>query len=549
MERVRSRLTDFGVISAIWLSIAFITGSERWVSFDTPDAEFHASMAIFGSEVTDRAATPVYYWTRLGYIAPGRLLTNYFGPVTGLEILRLILLFLIIAGTWYAIRRCTDVWTSTVLTFLVASNTVVLGYLGNPYPSATVMAGMALLVAIGMAPRGPWGNVGAGVIVGWMVMTNPYGAILAVVAYLAVIIARGGTSVSRIARAGIWGLLGIAIGFGFLWIVGRFLFPGFDWVQTYLFWNSAIDQSDYIYDVNRWQYDPSLLVPAMAVVIGLVYLMRNPRDVHVRVGAVLGIAVTTFALVFFFAFPTNYLEIPHYQALLWIPALLSVSVIAASRVAMSRWSWARGGIGLVVVAVTVGAGYLDPSLSIWGSRMIAVAGVIVFLIAGQRWVPVLLATGLLMVAAQLLQNSRDTFGVSTDALYVNSYRSNEAREMIGSAVIAQEWVLSRTQPGDRVLTWVDAEWQKQEQDLLPMAAFQLWGANSAGQGPEVTTDMLLRWDKSKPLALALYGKSTESILQFWNSIPAERRPTVPECTQVPWPDYPSVQVCVTRLTW
>lgn len=549
MGRVRSRLLDIGCVVAMWITVAFLTGTEPWVSFDTPDAEFHASMAIFGNDVTDRAATPVYYWTRLGYIAPGQLLTSLFGPVTGLEVLRLVLLLMIIVGAWVVIRRFTDRWTSVVLTLMIASNTVIVGYLGNPYPTAVVMAGMALLLSIGIAPRGPWADISAGVVIGWMVMTNPYGAILAAVMYMAAFFARGGNSVRTSARSALLSLVGFVCGFSLLWISGRLLFPGLDWLETYLFWNSAIDQSDYIYDLNRWKYDPSLLVPVMASVIAIGNWLQRPRDIRARIAGVVGTAVTAFALIFFLAFPTNYLEIPHYQALLWVPALLAIGLAVVSRLTPSPRPWIRGVVGLLAVGATVGAGYASLSLDLWQSRGLALAGVAVFFLAGRRWVPVLLATGLVMVAAQVLQNSRDTFGVSTDALYVNAYRSNEARLMIDSAVTAQQWILERTRPGDRVLTWVDADWQEREQDLLPLAAFQLWGANSAEQGPEVTADTLTRWEQSKPLSLALYGKTTQSVLRFWSSIPKERQATVPECLRVPWPDYESVQVCVTRLTW
>lgn len=549
MGRVRSRLLDIGCVVAMWITVAFLTGTEPWVSFDTPDAEFHASMAIFGNDVTDRAATPVYYWTRLGYIAPGQLLTSLFGPVTGLEVLRLILLLMIIVGAWVVIRRFTDRWTSVVLTLMIASNTVIVGYLGNPYPTAVVMAGMALLLSIGIAPRGPWADISAGVVIGWMVMTNPYGAILAAVMYMAAFFARGGNSVRTSARSALLSLVGFVCGFSLLWISGRLLFPGLDWLETYLFWNSAIDQSDYIYDLNRWKYDPSLLVPVMASVIAIGNWLQRPRDIRARIAGVVGTAVTAFALIFFLAFPTNYLEIPHYQALLWVPALLAIGLAVVSRLNLSPRPWIRGVVGLLAVGATVGAGYASLSLDLWQSRGLALAGVAVFFLAGRRWVPVLLATGLVMVAAQVLQNSRDTFGVSTDALYVNAYRSNEARLMIDSAVTAQQWILERTRPGDRVLTWVDADWQEREQDLLPLAAFQLWGANSAEQGPVVTADTLTRWEQSKPLSLALYGKTTQSVLRFWSSIPKERQATVPECLRVPWPDYESVQVCVTRLAW
>ena len=59
---------------AVVLIIAGFTSlvSQRWTGFNSPDSEFYASLALFGSDVTDRAVEPAYTWTRLGYIVPVR---------------------------------------------------------------------------------------------------------------------------------------------------------------------------------------------------------------------------------------------------------------------------------------------------------------------------------------------------------------------------------------------------------------------------------------------------------------------------------------------
>ena len=60
------------------LAITLFTGllSQRWAGLDTPDSSFYASLSLFGDEVSDRAPDNSYYWTRLGYIVPVRLLTT-----------------------------------------------------------------------------------------------------------------------------------------------------------------------------------------------------------------------------------------------------------------------------------------------------------------------------------------------------------------------------------------------------------------------------------------------------------------------------------------
>ena len=40
--------------------------------------------------------------------------------------------------------------------------------------------------------------------------------------------------------------------FGTLWLAGRLLFPSLDWLSTYLYWNFALKQADYIFDYWRW---------------------------------------------------------------------------------------------------------------------------------------------------------------------------------------------------------------------------------------------------------------------------------------------------------
>ncbi|MFM8896971.1 MAG: hypothetical protein ACKOE2_16785, partial [Actinomycetales bacterium] len=66
MRTVRLNWIDPLLVVGLWALVAFGIGAEPWVSLDTPDSEFHASMAIYASAVTDRADVPVYYWTRLG---------------------------------------------------------------------------------------------------------------------------------------------------------------------------------------------------------------------------------------------------------------------------------------------------------------------------------------------------------------------------------------------------------------------------------------------------------------------------------------------------
>ena len=542
---------DILLVAGVWFFVAFLSGAQQWVSLDTPDSEFHASMAIYANDVTDRVQTPVYYWTRLGYIAPAHALTSLLGPVTGLEVYRLVLLAIIVSAVFLINRRFTGRFNATVLTLLVASNTVMLGYLGNPYPTATAMAAMFVLVALALVPRGWLAPLGAGVMVGWLVMTSPYGAILGVVMYAAVLLVRDGRELrgASVARAAMAGVVGAAVGFGVFWLIGRALFPKLDWLSTYIFWNSALKQADYIVDPMRWTYDPSMLVPAMAVLLGVGAWLRNRGSGAARVAAVLASVAVSFSLVYWMLLPNNYLEIPHYQAMLWVAALVTMSLAAAARLPEEALDWNRGGAAAVAVAIVIGAGHSTAMLPLWVTRLAALAAVVAFVLLGRRWLAVLAVTVLVFAVAQLLQISRDAFGVSTSHLYANAYLDNEASEMMHSATQAESWLIDRTEPGERVFPWVDAEWPPGEQHLLPLAGFQLWGANEAEHGPLVTEETIRRWNAGKPTSIVMYGKSMRSVLDFWNGIPKERRPSVPECIEVPWTQPAAVKVCVTHLSW
>jgi hypothetical protein len=549
---IRNQGINIVLIAGIWAFTGLLNGSNPWVSLDTPDSEFHASLAIFGHEVTDRSAIPAYYWTRIGYIAPAHLLTQVLGPLHGLEVYRLLLLAVIVASIFMALRHFAGHFTATILTIFVCANTVVLGYLGNPYPTATAMAAIFALIALGLA-QGKWqAHLVAGGALGWLVMTSPFGTLLGIVAYLSVVLARARWTFQLLSLLK-WAAAvtaGAATTFVALWLAGRWLFPSLNWIDTYLYWTFALNQADYIYEVWRWTYDSAMLVPALAGVIGVISIALKPRIPGIRIGGVLALTTPVFAVAFWLRFPNNYLEIPHYQAMLFPSSLMGIALIAASRIPQVQIRWWRGAIAAGLIGLNLLAGHLTPSISVQQTRLLAISTVVVFLIpVGKRWVATAVTVALTFASAQLLQNSRDNFGVSTNRLFANAYLPNEAKDMVSSAITAESWLLTKTQPGDRILTWVDADWASHEQDLLPLAAFQLWGANEAAHGPAPTLDELKTLGARKPLAIAMYGKTLGAILDFWNELPKEQRPSPPECIEVPWPQTRAAQVCVTHLHW
>ena len=176
------RIVDVGAVLGITVFTGLLSGSEQWAGLDTPDSSFYNTLALHGSEVTDRAPETSYYWTRLGYIVPVRLLTTVFGPFPGFAIYRMLLLLIIVASIYLAVRTFTRIPAGVALTTLASLSTVVLAYLGNTYLTGSVLAGTALLIACGIQGSGPrwhwpWAVL-AGATLGWLAMVNPYGAIL-----------------------------------------------------------------------------------------------------------------------------------------------------------------------------------------------------------------------------------------------------------------------------------------------------------------------------------------------------------------------------------
>jgi len=176
-------LVDLGLIALVTAFIAFLSGSQRWTGFNSPDSEFYATLALFGDDVTSRSE-PAYTWTRLGYIAPVRFLVTTFDPWVGFEIWRVLLIGMIV-GSIYALVRLLSTWQlATVVALVAGLNSVVLSFVGNTYLTGTIIAALLLFIALGAwpvlgSPRWSWWPVLlSGFVAAWLVMLNPYALLL-----------------------------------------------------------------------------------------------------------------------------------------------------------------------------------------------------------------------------------------------------------------------------------------------------------------------------------------------------------------------------------
>ena len=572
MRKIRSRMTpvrgplaDLGLVLGIWAIVMWGVGAKWWTGFNSPDSQFSATLAIFGSSVSERAIDGSYYWTRLGYLAPVHGLTKTFGAIAGLEIWRGLLVLLVIGATYWMARRLTCRALSVALSFFVALNTMVLSYLGNTYATGSAMAATFVLIALGASRLRPTPGRGyalmqpvlVGFVLGWLVMLNPYNAMLAGFLWLGIrILAWWVDRVALLAliRELLWILLGFAIAFiGFL-LLGREIFPGLDWFGTYRSWNARLDYASFISDPNIWTRDVAFLVLLLSVLTALFALVfvRNRWTVTALVLALVNIG---FTLGYMKLIPGPWLEAPHYAAMCWPGALAAIVLALAALfghrpVALIGWLFIT-----ILIAFMVWSGHSDRIFDMsTGVSIVLLSSAVVFvciMLIGTRgslvgWLAVMLALIVLGLASQFLQNGRGNLGIYGQYPANAAYVEYNIDDLTRSNIAAEEFVLAHTSPTDRIATWTDPD-----RLTTTIAAMQLWGKyNNVAEGAVLTVDganelqQLLR-----PTALAMFAPSQAQIDAFFGSIPAAFAPTPLECTTVAYLGIgsPTASVCVTHL--
>jgi len=562
--RLRSKVADVALVLGIWAIVMWGVGAKWWTGFNSPDSQFSASLAIFGHTVNDRALDASYYWTRLGYLTPVRGLIEVFGTFAGFAIWRGLLLLLIIASTYWMARRLTGRALSVALTFFVALNSMVLSYLGNTYATGSAMAASFVLFALGTSRLRPTPGRGyslaqpifVGLVVGWLIMLNPYNALLAGFIWLAIrVVAWWVDRISLIAL--LREFLLIALGFvvsiiGFL-LLGRQMFPGLNWLETYRTWNSRLDYAAFISDANIWTRDVAFLVLLLALLTSAfaLALVRNRWTFVAFAIALMNIA---FTLVYMKLIPGPWIEAPHYAAMCWPGALtaivISIAAIYGHRpVVLIGWLFI-----LVLIGFMVWSGYSDRIFPMsTGLSIVLLSSAVVFvtlLLCATRgslvgWLAVMLALIVLGLASQFLQNGRGNLGIYGQYPMNAAYFDYQVEDLMKSNVAAQEFVLAHTTPADRIATWTDPD-----RLTSTIAAMQLWGMyNNVPEGAQLSPDAVNELRALRPTALALYAPQRSQIDTFYASIPATLAPSPLECTQVPYLGIgsPTASVCVTHL--
>ena len=544
--------------SPVAISALIFFVAQHWSGLDTPDSEFYASLAIFTDQVTDRAPFDGYFWTRLGMIAPAHAAISILGIWEGFALYKALLIVVFTSSLFAITRRFTGFWRATWLTAATASSSIVVAYFGNPYVSATVIAGLVALLAFSMRDD-ITGTAGSGVALGWLAMTYPTGALLGAIMWASIRIyfrsTTSGTWMREIQRLLITTAT-LIVTFAIFWLAGRSLFPTLDWWQTFV---DASAQDHAVLGSGEWVWlrDISLLVPASTLVLATINRWRAAQKVPADLALIISSSSIAFYLVFAPIFGAQFLEAPLHQVLIWAPTLTAISLVAASRMTDSpSVKPTLLLIALVSLASVFAAGWLAPGLPFAAGVLIAIAATAAVLIAPQRTVATILTVALFLTGAQLLQNSRPQLGNFMLDPYYWAYTSNPNEAKLRTAVNAQQWVLENTSPDDRLLLWVDGPWREGDRELYSVAAMQLWGENRVTLEPTLTDEYgLSKLQEVQPTALVLYGKSMDAVWAFWESIPRQLDPSPPQCYDFAWPidptsafNAPVGHTCIVRLT-
>nr|MCH9690428.1 hypothetical protein [Gammaproteobacteria bacterium] len=410
------------------VSIALIITAiaQRWSGLDTPDSSFYASLALFGDEVTDRAPLTSYYWTRLGYIAPVSALTAILGTFPGFLAYKFLLTSAISVSAFLTVRRHTTAWIAAWLTAGVVSSTVILSYLGNSYLTGSALAGTSILIALSTTPRHPRASAAlAGTTMGWLVMVNPPGALLAGTLWLALTIHtyKANTAVPVLHQIAIATSTTIGAFAAFL-AIGKIMFPAMNWFAAYQD-AQQITLSNFSSPTAVWLQDISLLVPAAVLVITMINWATNRTNKAAQQAFIISSASVAFMLVFNPMMGGIALEAPIYQSMLWPPALIALSLVAISRmrdnVTSSRIPQLMAVLGVVLI---IAAGFVAPELDLTIGIGLVLVLIGVVLLTPKTTTATIITIATFLAGAQLLQNSRDDLGLYFLSPYHWAYASN-----------------------------------------------------------------------------------------------------------------------------
>lgn len=548
--RVRHLVSVTGV--AVFITLI----ARPWSGLDTPDSSFYTSLALYGDEVTDRAPFDSYYWTRLGYIGPLRLLTTIGGvfgtPELGFYLYRFLLIFVLVGSIYAILHKLTRSSQSTLIfvTTSVSLSSVILSYFGNPYLTGFILAATTASIATAVYAQTTHISrfnmvftIAGGVIIGWSAQVNPAGALLVGTLWVAV-------SIFMRAKFPHYVVAGIAAILTFLFFIalGRFLFPELNWFETF---NATreMNLSNFASNTPVWLTDISLLAPLAVVLIAIKSWWVNRDNLSIRLALVISSVSASFLLVFSPLMGGIAMEAPMYQSMLWPPAMIAMALIFSERVHIENME--SKVFAILGIAVVITAGFMQPTLTFAVGCAIAVGTVALSVLVNRNAVANILIFVAILASFQLLQNSRGDLGLYYLSPYSWAFQSNPIEQKITTAIEVQDWLLANTTDQDQILTWVDGDWVNGDRELYVVAAMQLWGENRLTLEPTIDEYAKAILERTDPSVIALYGRDDAAVGEMWESIPGAGPLN---CHEFGWPKanntaFPAESgvACLTRL--
>jgi hypothetical protein len=289
--------------------------------------------------------------------------------------------------------------------------------------------------------------------------------------------------------------------------------------------------SDFASTSLVWLTDISLLVPLAVLILAIALWWTDRTNSAYRFAFVISSVSLSFFLVFSPVMGGIALEAPMYQSMLWPPAMIAAALLFSALRKQQWW------IYVLSIAVIIGAGALQPTLTFAVGAVIALGMVLAGAVAAQRTTALgLVAVTAFFASAQLLQNSRTDLGLYFLSPYSWALAPNPIAEKISTAIDVQELLLANTTNEDQILTLVDGFWTEGDRELYAVAAMQLWGENRLTLEPTVDDYARAIVDQVEPTVIALYGRNQDSITTMLGSLNENNLPVGdPQCIDFFWP--------------
>lgn len=487
---------QYYLYSLILLTVVFAkTNVLRGTSFYTPDSEFYLSLSTFGSEVTDRAPTPAYFFTRFGTVVPNYFLAKIFGPQLGLSIFRASLLIIILISSMYVINKLRiekNIFKMIFVTFAL-TNSVIVSFIGDPYVTGTgitcVFANSAINQAYLQGRENNTNSYSITFILGlnsaWAIFINQQFFIFILLSNLLLLILNIRTAIIRLIKEVTFYVSGFTIGFVIFISLGKIVFPNLDWLATTTFYSKILKGASYSSSNFGWLPSTWHLVSLFLFVILL--LSKNKEFFSYKTFHELNFLV--IFLYFFiqsFFFHAVLMEANFYNAFLWpylIFAAMSFITKSIDKTNVNNWYEFLLIILLVILQFVIGKmNYQNVYFFLVSFTIVAVS--LLFLSVNSfSNKQSLIWLSIFILGMQASQSSVGPGNSVVNRIPFNKSFSGESTfDETSLRIEVQKWLISNTNRSNKIFVWVEPN-----SDLVRLAAMQLWGPNSI-QTPDSKED-------------------------------------------------------------